>query len=383
MKYIIVLVTTLTFFISCNTFRNKKFLSKPDDIIPDEYVIDINRDTVLMTKHGALLNIPKGSLATGDENTVTLEIKEAYSLEQMIKSGLTTQSIGEMLSSGGMIYINAKGGQNVTIKQAIKVAVPADYLNPAMQLYKGEKEDDGTINWTTPLPLPENKKLTIIESGNQLFQRSCANCHLIGKDATGPDLAHFLKRFSGDKLLVRGHTVHHPSWFRYNDQTVDTSNQEPLNQGMHINSELWDNQFLYFCNLKGMYGSLGPLFPDLDEEALNAIYSYIQNETDSRSLPLPSIAYLDGCIDSCTQYLTKSGKLLEKKNALESKRNNLIEDNGPLVKETKYLLPLLLLGMIQRRRREVLTIWSHLKTMDRCITNLALKHLAGSILMYY
>ena len=116
MKKIITCLTILTaIIIACNTGKkNGSLLSKPDDIVADEYVINIDKDTTLETKNGALLKIPKGSLATDKGNTVILEIKEAYSMEQMILAGLTTQSDGQPLSSGGMIYINAKGGQNVT-----------------------------------------------------------------------------------------------------------------------------------------------------------------------------------------------------------------------------------------------------------------------------
>ena len=205
MKKIIACLAFLTaIIIACNTGKNKNLLSKPDDIIADEYVINIDKDTTLQTKNGALLKIPKGSLATDKGNTVVLEIKEAYSMEQMILAGLTTQSDGKPLSSGGMIYINAKAGQNVTIKQAIKISTPANYLNPDMQLFKGEKDDKGNINWNNPTSLPENKQLKGIEEGQRLFFSHCGSCHFIDKDGTGPALAHFLKRFSGDKLLARG-----------------------------------------------------------------------------------------------------------------------------------------------------------------------------------
>ena len=150
MKYIIILLTSLALVISCNTGKKSNLLSKPDDMTADEYVINIDKDTTLVTKNGALLKIPKGTLATDNGNKVTIEIKEAYSIQQMIQAGLTTQSNGDPLSSGGMIYINAAAGQNVTIKQAIKVAIPADYLDPGMQLFKGEKDDNGIYQLDNP-----------------------------------------------------------------------------------------------------------------------------------------------------------------------------------------------------------------------------------------
>jgi predicted small secreted protein len=103
-KIIRFLILSAFIIIACNT--NKKtgsLISKPDDIKAGEYVVNIDRDTTLETKNGALLKIPKGSLTTDKGNTVTLEIKEAYSMQQMILAGLTTGSNGDPLSSGGMI----------------------------------------------------------------------------------------------------------------------------------------------------------------------------------------------------------------------------------------------------------------------------------------
>jgi hypothetical protein len=93
-----------------------------------------------------------------------------------------------------MIYINAKGGQEVKITQAIKVALPTGYLDSSMKLFKGEPDADGNINWTNPVPLSENPQLTSIERGKILFMGKCAGCHAIGKDMAGPGLANIMKR---------------------------------------------------------------------------------------------------------------------------------------------------------------------------------------------
>jgi hypothetical protein len=341
MKKVLILLSLIGIIIisiiACNTTKAKTILQKPGEVTPDEYSINIEADTLLVTKNGAILKIPKGSIASDGSSNVTLEIKEAYSLEQMMKSGLTTKANGELLSSGGMIYINAKGGQNVTIKQAIKVSLPADYLNPDMKLFKGETDQEGNINWTNPVALAENKQAKEIENGKQLFLSKCASCHSIGKDMTGPDLAHFMKRFQGDKLLVRGHTLHLPYSGSEGFDLSDTSNflkDTPFRKRV-ISDELWENQELYFCNLKSMYGALGTAFPDLDEEALNSIYRFIQNVSDERKLPLPSIAYLDGCIDSCMTYKNRTWELQRQKKLQTEKQKKLLNEKNKLVEEKK------------------------------------------------
>lgn len=338
MKKIIALLSLLTVLIIACTTRQQtnSLLSKPGDVKADEYSITIDRDTTLVTKNGALLKIPKGALATDNGNTVVLEIKEAYSLEQMIRYGLTTSSGDEPLSSGGMIYVNAKAGQNVTIKQAINVALPANYLEPGMQLYKGENTADGIINWTNPAPLPENKQLVAIQNGRQLFESQCASCHHIAKQGTGPELAHFLKRFSGDTLLVRGYSLHIPVAYWWEDMKVDSSYSNPLRDKLlHISPELWQNQELYFCNQRARYGSLGTPFPALSENDLTSIYRYIQNESERRNLPVSSEAFLDDCIDSCIQYRQRFTDLQEQKKNTTAKRKSLVGEAGPSTEEVK------------------------------------------------
>jgi hypothetical protein len=287
------------------------------------------------------LKIPKGALKPANGNTVTLEIKEAYSIRQMIEGGLVTESNGEPLSSGGMIYINAVSGENVTFTQPIKVAIPADYLQNGMQLYKG-KRDNGKINWTDTSALPENKQMTAIDSGKILFQK-CASCHAIDRDLTGPALAHFSKRFGAHAFGSEGLP---PDWyhgfFTYPDSHLTDEEKElrPLidsaargEKGIgsfNSNDPSYEDFKLYVCNLKRMYGGIiGPAFV-LNADEKHAIFKYIKNESDRRNLPLPGHAYLRDCIDSCKAYNKRTRDLQAQKIMAELKRKNLIKENGPL-----------------------------------------------------
>lgn len=344
-KIIVASLVILVFIFSCNTGKNNNLiLQKPGNIKADEYVINIDKDTVLVTKNGALLKIPKGSLATQSGNSVILEIKEAYSMEQMIRACLTTQSNGELLSSGGMIYINAKGGQNVTIKQAIKVAIPSDYLSPDMQLFKGENDKEGNINWVNPSALPENKQLTAIEEGMRLFQSQCASCHSIGKDMTGPNLAHFMKRFPNDSEGSERYYEHAYWNYREIDSYLSTemdSKKDTVikkNQSKFFKEDFYrhyDPYFNYKCNLIRMFGTMAPLIrtDTSNKRELSKIYRYIQNESDRLNLPLPRHAYLFDCADSCAMYYNQKEKLEIEKNDLKNKKQELISDNGEMVIE--------------------------------------------------
>ena len=306
------LLILLAIILSCNTSPTPNGWLNEDNLPLQQYTIDITTDTTLITKNGALLKIPKGALTTDKGNTVTLEIKEAYSVQQIIQAGLVTQSNGEPLSSGGMIYINAKGGQNVKITQAIKVALPANYLADSMQLYKGRKDENGNINWEEPSALVESEQSKHITRGQVLFEGKCTSCHRIGKDLTGPDLAHFSKRFTGEEGLRRSRHFHY--WYH------------PF---------MGDEGDLYSCKLWEMYRSVGTQFPDLSDDDLADIYGYIQNESDKNNLPLPSHAYLKDCVDSCFVYNMAMSDLQIKKEQLANQKNNLIRDNGSMVEEKR------------------------------------------------
>ena len=177
-------------------------LLSPGKLPAQTFVIDIRKDTTLITKKGALIRIPKGTLKA-DNNSVKLEVKEAYSMEDIVKGGLTTTSFGKPLRSGGMLYINPVGYNNVTIAKPISVATPAPFPDSNMKLFKGEFRSDSSLNWTDTLPMPENPQLNAITKGNVIFYDNCASCHSVKKDLTGPALKGSMQRLlpvhNGDK----------------------------------------------------------------------------------------------------------------------------------------------------------------------------------------
>src|SRR5688500_702252 len=141
--YLCILILSL-FFVSCNLNKTPYSKTLNRDSIPSQFItIDNSKDETFTTANGAIIKIEKGSFS---KNNVKLEIREAYSIEQMVLAGLTTESNGKPLSSGGMIYINATD-EDVSINKPINISIPANYYDNRMQVFKGE-EIDGKINWT-------------------------------------------------------------------------------------------------------------------------------------------------------------------------------------------------------------------------------------------
>src|SRR5262249_1186391 len=155
-----------------------------------------SRDTVLKTAHGAILRIPGGSIDAGGELRVRLEVKEAYNIGDMIRYGLTTQSNGQPLSSGGMIDIQPVGTSAAHTVRQITVSLPTNRIEENMQRYTGLPDEKGRINWTDPRPLSDTTGVDSsalanmlaqkeIAYGRSIFQANCAQCHSVRYTVTG------------------------------------------------------------------------------------------------------------------------------------------------------------------------------------------------------
>jgi hypothetical protein len=332
---IISIIICLVSFSCCNISIDKTAsdnLFSPDSLQTEQFSINVNRDTVLQTKNGAWLKITKGTLS-GDKDMVTLEVKEAYSMHQIIKAGLVTESNGQALSSGGMIYINAAAGQKVTFNKPIKIAIPTGHLDRKMELYKGTVAADGNINWENPKKLSENKQLSDIEKGAVLFQQKCASCHGIGKEGTGPDLANLKKRFGTHYFGEDSRTLEFNHEFAKIYYPYSIENDGTDTGKVHFEYDKGYSN-LYICNLISLYQNkevnLSKDFNNNSQEWIK-IYNYIENESNKKNLPYPRHAYLDSCVDSCNRFKALKQIIEEKKSLEEQERNGLIKDNGPLV----------------------------------------------------
>jgi hypothetical protein len=132
---------TIMFFailmlMSCNKKIIQKDIFATDNLPFESFQVDINRDTVLNSKNGARIFLPKGTLKS-DSSQVKLDLKEAYSMQQMILGGLKTVTTeGKALQSGGMFYLAPNGTQKVQIVKPIQMLIPTDNKVDSMKLFK-------------------------------------------------------------------------------------------------------------------------------------------------------------------------------------------------------------------------------------------------------
>lgn len=105
-----------------------------------EFVIDSRRDTVIFGNEGSALLIPAGSF-TGNES-ITIEMKEYYSNEDIITNKLSTTSDDNPLITGGMLHLQAySNGKPVVLRPSASIRwfIPDTSADmKEMQVFNGE-----------------------------------------------------------------------------------------------------------------------------------------------------------------------------------------------------------------------------------------------------
>lgn len=119
------------------------------------FTIDPDKDTVIETSGGIIFAIPAGAFI-GAKDPMTIEVREALTSFDVMKAGLSTTSNGALLETGGMFYLNARNGETslkLNPEKPVCANVPTDEIRPGMQLFDGERQADGSINWVNPKPM--------------------------------------------------------------------------------------------------------------------------------------------------------------------------------------------------------------------------------------
>lgn len=184
MRSLICLLLIIICLNSCSSDKKENNVLNTGNLESFFVRIGPDKDTVIRTPKGASIKFYKGTF----DKEVELEIKEAYTMKDILLAGLNTESDNNLLQSGGMIYINSRNGENLKLNKTIVIVLPTEYLDNAMKLYKGDMENEG-INWTSPIPLETIFNPVNVEAGKKLFMTKCASCHKVFSSVTGPALA--------------------------------------------------------------------------------------------------------------------------------------------------------------------------------------------------
>lgn len=132
----------------------------PIDNLPPETFSWNGSDTVFLSKAGILVSIPRNAFLLNDEpytGKVIVQWQEALDAETILKSGLSTLSDSKLLETQGMFSFTAKTPTGNLLKinpdVGIYLQVPVNEFLANMQLFEGEKQLNGIINWINPRPL--------------------------------------------------------------------------------------------------------------------------------------------------------------------------------------------------------------------------------------
>jgi mono/diheme cytochrome c family protein len=287
MRYLFAYLTVLVFFgFGC---ANHSLTIIGEEQLPSQsFHIQTNRDTILHTAKGAILKIPSGAFSGSD--TITLAIKEAYSMSDIVKGGLLTVSDTASLSSGGMIYIHPAYGGDQPLNKPITVSIPVKDYNPEMSIYKGETQSDGSIKWTDPKPLTSKvQKDSSLSRGKQLFMDNCSSCHAVDRTLTGPPLAFIAER--RDRKWLYDYTRNYSEVILKGDPYAN-------------------------CLRKSGFG-LMTTFTDLTDQEMHDLYAYISDE--SKHLDPANYPDFKKSVDSCRTYTALKAKLSTQLSTLEAK----------------------------------------------------------------
>ncbi|HWB94995.1 MAG TPA: cytochrome c [Puia sp.] len=269
----LVIPVLMVAFFSCNG-PDSDGPSGGELLTTTSYTIDPAKDTVLKTPGGALLKIGAGTFDAGDAAAVRLEVKEAYTSDEISKGKLSDRLRDEALNSNGIIYVNLAAGQSVSIRRPITVSIPARSIQKDMQVYKGQLDQGGEVVWSEPRSLDDNPGLRQLDHGQAIYMTNCAACHKLRGDLHGPSLA-FLA-FRRDRQWLYDFTRNNARMLWRGDP--------------------------YACFLFNRYGkTVMPLYPDLNDTDLDAVFQYVTSA--SKSLGLDSNAVVDhkASFDSCAK----------------------------------------------------------------------------------
>lgn len=255
MKLYLTFLLFLAVHTSCNTKKDPRILAAKN---LKSYFITVNNDSAysLKTPKGALIKIPANSFNVSPGSGVQIEIKEAYSIQDILLGGLSTQTDGKPLRSAGMLYLNATvNNKAAEFSRSIEVTIPGKTFDESMQLYRGNIREDSSINWIEPEQLDTSRYAKNIYRGELLFKSMCANCHKANSEFTGPKLAGSRQRAP------------------YTEWAYNFVN----NSVKMVQTDSYAN-FLY-----RKYGSVMTPFPALTRSEIKFILDYCDNEAAIRN----------------------------------------------------------------------------------------------------
>ncbi|MBC7486167.1 MAG: hypothetical protein H7282_05400 [Cytophagaceae bacterium] len=151
-----------------------------NDVPKQSFTVNLDHTNATISgEQGTVITFPKSAFVTKNGSPVTgdisVTVKEIYTKSDMILSDRATTSDGELLLSGGEIYIGAfSNGDTLRLASGtnILIELPASSVDTEMQLFAGS-ESNGQFNWmpvnTTSSSVPVTSTNWVNDSSATLY----------------------------------------------------------------------------------------------------------------------------------------------------------------------------------------------------------------------
>lgn len=117
------------------------------------FMINTSKDTILTCAEGTIITIPAHCFTDKSRKKISglvkFEVKEYYAVEDMLFASLNSVSNGNLLESGGMLYMKASQNDSplgLLASKNVTVQMPTRQKVSDMQLFYGEGHDH-KLNW--------------------------------------------------------------------------------------------------------------------------------------------------------------------------------------------------------------------------------------------
>ncbi len=178
------------------TLKFSEFL--PPDIVHHE--ISSERDTIINNNQGLELAIPAGAFIHDDGSDPTgkimFDLQSFHDDLSILKQGLTTTCNGEMIETAGMFYCSASSdGKPLKLRKAINVNLRTEEVKEGMQIFYGEMQADGALNW-----IPGSAgRFAVSTNSTQVRTRSVSrSVNTVWSSASGRDDEHKVSGYIWD-----------------------------------------------------------------------------------------------------------------------------------------------------------------------------------------
>ncbi len=151
----------LILFITIVSCNQKVSINSLDDIYSEigienqQFEILGNKESIIECREGTKILIPKHTfkLPNGEfpDSSLVIQVKECYSISSFLLENLSTMSSNQILESGGMINVTAsyKGDSLLIDKnKALVISMPTKKKKSKMNLFFGNRKENGSIDWS-------------------------------------------------------------------------------------------------------------------------------------------------------------------------------------------------------------------------------------------